>query len=77
MNITTAVKRRQTFIVVQVRFPVGPTTLFVFFVSSLYLLLRHFVPTNNTGAKWVRPLPRCFSFFVLLIFMHGWPLDVR
>jgi len=67
MNITTAVKRRQTFIVVQVRFPVGPSTLFVFFfVSSLYLLLRHFVPTNNTGAT--APL-----FFLLLpSYFHAW-----
>lgn len=67
MHITTAVKRRQTFIVVQVRFPVGPTTLTFFFVSSLYLLLRHFVPTNNTGAK----CPVVLSFSFLFSCMDG------
>jgi hypothetical protein len=39
MNITTAVKRRQTFIVVQVRFPVGPSTLFVVFFCFIPLLV--------------------------------------
>ena len=48
MNITTAVKRRQTFIVVQVRFPVGPTTLFVFlFHPSTCYYATLFPPTTQ------------------------------